>query len=411
MQTPAQRQLELIATATELMNDGIYVRAVPLLEEASGINAVHAMIAEEKLKEAYLALSDTRGFGRRYIGLLEKQMSRREASSSVFAEAANHHLEGSRIYEALYILRQGIERTRCSDLVALYELNRYAIETNHTSYEYISKISGGTMQVRRDGMWGIASGNGTILIPCEYEKISTFSAGRAIAKRNGEIFAIDRNNNRIALLRGGAQDFGNLAYNRISVLIDGIWRRSTGDFTIGSMEFDEILTYSYGYAAASVGGRWGVVGLGTDWIVQPEFDGIITDELGRSYGQGAVFARMGDRVYLIVRGNIVGESFEDAHPFASEGYAAVRRNGRWGFVDTDGVMQIDFVFDDALSFGQHLAAVKVGEYWGYISRYGQIVIPAEYLVAKSFSNGQAPVMTQRGWQIITLLEFKERTIL
>jgi len=409
VQTPTQRQLVLIVEATEFMNDGVYVRAVPLLEEASGINAANTMIAEAKLKEAYLALIDTRGFSRRYMGLLERQMSRRDADSGVFAEAANHQLRSNRIPEALLTLKDGIERTGCSNLVALYELNRYAFEIIRTSFEYISEISGGMMQVRQDGMWGIAGSNGIILIPCEYEKISTFSVDRAIVKKDGEIFALDRNNNRIALLRGDAQDFGNLADNRIPILIDGMWRRSTGDFTIGSVEFDEILTYSYGYAAASVSGRWGVIGFGTDWLVQPEFDAIITDELGRSYGQGAVFVRMRDRVYLIADGKIAGEPFEDARPFTNEGYAAVRRNGKWGFIDIDGVVKIDFVFDDALSFGQHLAAVRVGEYWGYISRYGQIVIPAEYLTAKSFSNGRAPIQTERGWQIITLLEFKERT--
>jgi len=406
VQTPAQRQLALIAQAAELMDIGVYIRAVPLLEEASGINTAHTLMAETKLKEAYLALMNTRGFARRYTSLLERQMSRRDADSSIFAEAAHHHLEHSRITEALSILRSGIERTKCTVLAALYESNRYAFETNRTSFEYVSEISGGTVRVQRDGMWGIAGADGTVLIPWIYEKISTFSVDRAVVRKDGEIFAIDRNNNRIALLRDDAQDFGNLSENRISILIDGSWRRSTGDFVIGHVAFDEILTYSGGYAAASMGGRWGVIGLETDWIVLPEFDGIITDELGRAFGQGAVFARMGDRIYLIANGRIADEPFEDAWPFTHEGYAAVKRNGKWGFIDTDGTLKIDFVFDDARSFGQHLAAVEIDGWWGYISRYGQVVIPAEYLMARTFSNGRAPVRTERGWQIITLLEFR-----
>jgi len=65
-----------------------------------------------------------------------------------------------------------------------------------------------------------------------------------------------------------------------------------------------------------------------------------------------------------------------------------------------------FRFDDALSFGQHLAAVKQGELWGYISMAGHVVIEPVFLEARSFSNGSAPVLSERGWQFISLLEYK-----
>jgi hypothetical protein len=70
-------------------------------------------------------------------------------------------------------------------------------------------------------------------------------------------------------------------------------------------------------------------------------------------------------------------------------------------------VKIPFIYDDALSFGEHLAAVKIGELWGYISLYGHIVIEPVFFDAKSFSNGSAPVLTGRGWQLITLLEYKK----
>ena len=69
---------------------------------------------------------------------------------------------------------------------------------------------------------------------------------------------------------------------------------------------------------------------------------------------------------------------------------------------------IDFEFDDALSFGQHLAAIKQGEFWGYIGISGCIAIEPVFLDAKSFSNGSAPVLTERGWQFITLLEYSNK---
>ena len=72
-------------------------------------------------------------------------------------------------------------------------------------------------------------------------------------------------------------------------------------------------------------------------------------------------------------------------------------------------MQIDYQFEDALSFGQHLAAVKINGKWGYVSLKGEIVIEPAYLDAGSFSEGSAPVRTETGWRFITLLEYEEGT--
>jgi len=401
----AEKQLELMQQAAALVSDGIYIRAMPLLEEAAGYNAAHTLAAEAELKKVYLALIGNKGISRKYTGLLEKQMSRRDAHPDVFAETANYYLGISRIPEALEVLKAGIEKTGNDRLVTLYESSRYAYKSNRTSYDYVSAIFGSTVQVQRDGFWGIAEADGVEMIPCEYERISTFSNDRAIVKKNGEIYAVDRENNRIALLSGGAADIGNLAEDRIPLLIGGVWRRASGDFTLGAAEFEQLGTYSCGYAAAKTGGKWGVVDKGNDWLIPAEYDDIVRDELGRCYARGAVFARSGGAVFLFVGGKRVEGTYEDARPFSEEGYAAVKKSGKWGYVDTDGETVIGYMFDDALSFGQHLAAVKQGELWGYISLSGKVVIGPEFIEAKSYSNGSAPVLTGRGWHLITLLEY------
>jgi len=403
----AEKQLLLINQASVMINDGIYVSAVPLLEEAAGYDAIHTVTAENELKKVYLALMDNRGYPRRYTTLLEKQMNKRYAKPDVFIEAADYYLSNSKTQEALAALRDGIEKTGDTDLVTFYENSRYAYEINRMAYDSAAAIYESTAQVQLDGKWGIANSDGDILISCQYDKISTFNKNRVIVRKEDSIYAVDRDNNRIAVPYEYISDFGNYACNRIPLLIEDSWRRATGDFELGTNSFEAIGMYSEGYAAAKANGKWGVIDLSTGWLIPAEFDEIIQDELGRCYGQGAVFVRTGGLVYLIVDGSYVGDAYEDAHPFTEEGYAAVKKNGKWGFVDVGGVEVIKFVFDDALSFGQHLAAVKYGEYWGYISRYGQMVIDAAFYEAKSFSDGSAPVLTERGWQFITLLEFKK----
>ena len=153
-------------------------------------------------------------------------------------------------------------------------------------------------------------------------------------------------------------------------------------------------------------GKWGFLDSGGEgWSMEPMYDNVIQDELGRSCAQKAFFVKEENQVLLYVDGTRVeGAVFEDAKPFA-DGGAAVKKGGAWGFIDTEGIVQIDYQFEEALSFGQHLAAVKIEDHWGYISRYGKLVIDPTFLEAKSFSDGSAPVKTGDGWQFITLLEF------
>ncbi|MDR2571947.1 MAG: WG repeat-containing protein [Oscillospiraceae bacterium] len=402
----AEKQLVFINQAVAYMDDGIFIRAIPLLEEAAELNSVHTITAENELKKAYLALIDNSGFSRKYISLLEKQMDRRNAQPDVFVEAANYYFNNSKIPDALTVLKDGIEKIGDSGLVALYENSRYAFSMGRTAYENIAAIYNQTAQVQIDGKWGIANPGGNMIIPCQYDHISTFSEDRVIVKKADSIYAVDRDNNRIAVTYENILDFGNYGHNRISLFIDGSWRRSSGDFEIGTAVFEEIGMYSYGYVAAKTDGKWGVIDSMMQWLISPQYDGVIQDELGRCYAQGAVFVRLGNDVKLIINGEYIGDIYEDARPFGDEGYAAVKKNGKWGFIDTKGVEVLPFVFDDALSFGQHLAAVKQGELWGYISIYGNMVIDAVFHDAKSFSGGSAPVLTQQGWQFITLVEFK-----
>ena len=49
-----ERQLGLIQEAAALMQNGIFIRAAPILEEAAGMDALYTHKAEEGLKRAYL---------------------------------------------------------------------------------------------------------------------------------------------------------------------------------------------------------------------------------------------------------------------------------------------------------------------------------------------------------------------
>ena len=89
--TNGERQLSLINQAAALMEDKIYITAVPLLEEAIDYNGEYTLEAETLLKQAYLKLIGQQGYQRKYINLLERQMNRDDATPEIFFEAANFY--------------------------------------------------------------------------------------------------------------------------------------------------------------------------------------------------------------------------------------------------------------------------------------------------------------------------------
>lgn len=406
-QTDAERQEELLLQAKGYLQDDIYVRAASVLEEAAGYEDEYTLEAEELLKEVYLKLIDQSGYAQKYTALLDKQMSRDDASGACYQEAAEYYFQRFRTDDAFSALRTGIAKTADEDLKAYYESVRYQFKVQNDLFEDVTAICNGAIQVKSNGRWGLANAGGELVIPCEYEKVSTFSNGEAIVKKDGVISGVDADNNRVALLHEDVIDFGNYNENRLGLKTEKGWILSDGEFHTGSVYLEELGTFCDGGAPAKVDGKWGIINTaGNEWLVPAEFDDIIQDELGRAYKDETVFVKKGDQVLLLVDEEIVGDPYEDARPFA-DGWAAVKKNGKWGFIDQEGTVQIDFQFDDARSFGQHLAAVKIDGQWGYVSMSGELVITPAYLEAQSFYNGSAPVKTQIGWRFITLLEYEE----
>lgn len=260
-----EKQRELIERAEQMMSRQIYEPAASLLQEAAALNGKFREEAEEKLKTAYLALaeSDTTNrseYVRAYLGVLERQMSAAQPRADAFYEAAQFHLRQNDISLALAVLRDGVSKTGDISLKELYEANRYAWKMERDVYEEVTAIYNGSIQVRRNGLWGLASRNGKLVIPCLYEAISTFETDRAVVMKDGEIYAVNTKNNRVALLEKPAAGIGNLAQNRIPLQKEnGMWFFGDASLATGTAEYEAIGMYSNGCAAVKVNGKWGVI--------------------------------------------------------------------------------------------------------------------------------------------------------
>ena len=79
----------------------------------------------------------------------------------------------------------------------------------------------------------------------------------------------------------------------------------------------------------------------------------------------------------------------------SEGIAAVSKAAKWGFVDSTGKEIIPLQYSDALPFTEGVALVANGNKYGFIDKGGRPVISGDYTNARCFSEGIAPVSNQK----------------
>jgi hypothetical protein len=102
-----------------------------------------------------------------------------------------------------------------------------------------------------------------------------------------------------------------------------------------------------------------------------------------------------------IAGNVVIPArYEHISPFR-DGWAIVKHEGRWLFVDRTGAVVFDRKDGDIASeFFEGLTPIrkvvskpgkKVVHRWGYIDRAGKLVIPAKFVRAHDFSEGLAAV--------------------
>ena len=105
------------------------------------------------------------------------------------------------------------------------------------------------------------------------------------------------------------------------------------------------------------------------------------------------------------------ETFEAAKAFNKNGYAAVQKNGKWGFINSKGELVIAYQYEDALSFSNGYAAVFKDGKWGYIDEENSMALEPSFAYATSLTDdGTAAVkiVDEDGdeWQLIQLSIFE-----
>jgi hypothetical protein len=277
------------------------------------------------------------------------------------------------------------------------------------------------------GKFGYINKSGKVVVKAKYDAAEEFSEGLAVV--------------------GKKDSYGDMAYGYID---------TTGKVAI-KLKYGEAKNFSEGYAAVRKGNEgWGFINTKGKFVIKPSTDyvrvgnfsdGLVWEEgygfnydyvdangqkvfslgfdnyIGNDWDKGfyeirdfngglAIAATGGARIsredslypacVIDKSGEIVINAKENGYMIVGgfhDGLARVKKDGKYGYINTKGKLVIDAVYDVAGDFSDGRASVgKTGfgasgnhTQYGYIDKKGNTIVKLKYDSAESFSDGLAKV--------------------
>lgn len=391
--------------AREYAEDGIQIYAIESYEKALALKPSLSLYIE--IGEYYKSLEKTDKTIDWGNVILKKYP--REPEAYIFLmeiyQESEDYLACYRLYDTF--TKRKLQSSVIEDIMSGIKYDYYYTG----EYADVSVYSGGYCAVRTKELWGYVNESGGSVIGSKYMVPGIFVSGMAAVQDDkGEAYYIDEAGNKVLNIENvdNLKQLGLMENNVFSAYDGKSWSyyEKDGEKLFGG--FDNASMLANGVAAAEKDGRWAIYDGEGQRLNTTDYDAVVMDEKGVVCRNECLFVELGNEILLIDSlGNQIGkDKYEDAKLFNDTTYAAVKQNGKWGFIDTDGKWFIEPQYEDARSFSNGFAAIKKDGRWGFINLDKEVCISCEFEDVKDFnSNGCVFVYQYDMWSLLKLYSF------
>jgi hypothetical protein len=214
------------------------------------------------------------------------------------------------------------------------------------------------LQFEKDWKSGIMDKNGTIIVPAKYDRVFQVTPeGYAVFRSPGK-YTLTNSEGKILLERNS--DIDHIREGRFFFRDGSGNAHREGYMTVNG---DTISSSEYKYNTRR-----------ESYSTSDKYD-----ENWRQFYEGRAIVT-GDKKqgYIDLDGKLVIDTIYDAAFNFKEGRAKVKRNGKYGFIDKEGNLIGEIKYDQACYFYEGRAQVIIGEKCGYINLKGELIIPMIY---------------------------------
>jgi hypothetical protein len=227
------------------------------------------------------------------------------------------------------------------------------------AYEELVPAPNALFAAKNRNFWGIVNQAGQEVVACVYDSLVQFKDDLIVVKFHGQFGIIDTAERWIAPPRANrVQLIGNSRYLEFAPDATHLKAQNGSIIYFTSNKF--VPFDDYLLETTSSGDIWKI-----------DFNGVIVDR--QFYPKENT-----ERVYE-----------------ESEGYRVIKRNGRYGFVDSKGRLRIANRYEGVGSFKEGFASVKILGKWGFINLADNIAVQPVYEQVFPFNNGRA-LVKQKG---------------
>lgn len=212
--------------------------------------------------------------------------------------------------------------------------------------------------------WGYIDINGNLVIENKYSAASIFRESKAIVEFRDIKWHDDKE--------------GGFSLAKSSIIIN-----KSGKMIGAPFDMTRVI-YPYSDGIACTQGKLGVMNLGYNFLDENGdflIDGTLIDITRFVNGYAGVKIDSINWVFVDKEMKIISEKYENVQPF-SEGYAAIKKNNLWGYIDTTFQVKVVCKYNECSSFRNGLASFKIkgGTLMieGYINKKGEVVWQKEY---------------------------------
>lgn len=401
-----------LAKAASLEEQGIYVDAVTEYESALKYSPENPDI-NYKMALAYLQL----GENKKFVNLSKEIISEYPEKSQVLDTLIQYYQERDQEEAVKYVAGLVEEQPENENAKKWFlELKGSYKESTINCEELIDSYGDYFIVAREDMESGLlrqelVDAQGNRILSDAYEAVGVMTEeGLALVVKDGRTFYADEDGNVRKVPDMSVYQSVSMIHNeRIVACRNGLYGlldeelEEKTDFV-----YEEMSVPASNLTAAKQGGKWGLLSRSGSEKTEFIYDDVLCDEHGIATRQKLVFVGEGGSYHIINhKGETVGaEVFEYAKAFPDAGYAAVCRDGKWGYVNEKGEVVIDCQFEDARSFQNGYAAVYQDGKWGYIDASGTVVVPYTFEEATDITSSGTAVVYDGDWKMIQLNLFR-----
>ncbi len=243
------------------------------------------------------------------------------------------------------------------------------------NYEFIGQFNGAFFPAKNKNFWGGVDENGREIIACTHDSILQSLDRYVVVKFKGGFGIIDTDEHWIVTPQR----------NRLQLISGGRYLEETSNNTFIKKMNGDIIYFTSNPIEVKPDFILEFLPNGTIWKIDQK--GVVTNHDTAPTNIQKIFpesegyrAIRKDGRYGFVDSRLrlrIANRYEDVKPF-SEGLAAARILGKWGFINKEDNIAIQPVYDEVNSFVHGTAIVKKNNLYGLIDKKGKVLIPVRY---------------------------------